>query len=275
MRYAVCNELFTGMSLKDAADLAARVGFHGMELAPYTLTDDVSRLKPIEANAVRRTIEEAGLRCAGLHWLLRSPQGLHLTTPDTAVRGRSWAHMAHLVTLAEAFGAEVLVLGSGKQRNAAGISVDRATRILRDGLAGLAPRAQNAGVTICLEALPAAITDVVNTLAQARAVVEEVASPAVRTMFDFRNTADETDSWAPLLERHFPMIAHVHLNDAEGRHPWGDAALAAYLPAFRTLERLGYRGWVSLEIFHDDLPPDQVLGETRQFLADIEAGLGA
>ncbi len=276
-RTAVCNELFGSLPLERACRLIAEHGFDGVELAPYTLAADPSQITPEQARVARRTIEGAGLRCAALHWLLRAPQGLHLTTADRPTRRRSWRLLERLVDFASETGAGVMVLGSGRQRSADGVPVADAVRALTDGLAGLAGAAERAAVVIALEALPSRITNVINTLEEAAAVVRAVGSPAVRTMFDFGNTADEREPWPVLIERHFDLIAHVHFNEVDGRHPVPpgrpDRPSSDFVPAFRALRSRGFGGWVSLEIFSAATPAETVLAETRAALAAIETEL--
>jgi len=270
MRTAVCNELITDRPFAEACRLIARHGFQGVELAPYTLAEDPTRISPNRIGELRRTIEDAGLACVGLHWLLRAPAGLHLTTPDLAVRRRSWECLRALVDLCGGLGGEVMVLGSGKQRNTQGIDRETAWAVLVEGLANLAPASAAASVCFLLEALPAANTDLVNTLQEARQVIQAVGHPGVSGMFDFHNCRDETEPWDCLIARHRGMIRHVHLNEADGYH----VSLARrprrqhseYGPAFRALADRRYDGWVSLEIFHAEDPPEIILAETRAFL---------
>ena len=44
MRYAICNELFDGWEFDDVCRLAARVGYGGLELAPFTLAPTITDL---------------------------------------------------------------------------------------------------------------------------------------------------------------------------------------------------------------------------------------
>jgi D-psicose/D-tagatose/L-ribulose 3-epimerase len=116
--------------------------------------------------------------------LLSAPTGLHATTPDKAVRDRSWDYVSRLIDICADLGqGGVLVFGSGKQRSAvAGSSVADATRRFEewarphgDG-SGSAPRLAN----------------VVTSLEEAVAMVKRIGSPSVRTMFDTHNAAAET-----------------------------------------------------------------------------------
>jgi len=101
-------------------------------------------------------------------------------------------------------------------------------------------------------------------------VIQEVGHPAVSGMFDFHNCRDEIEPWDRLIAKHAGIIRHVHLNETDGYHP----SLVArpgrqrsdYRPAFEALSAASYAGWLSLEIFHAEDPPETVLAETRAFL---------
>ncbi|MGB9606774.1 MAG: TIM barrel protein [Bryobacteraceae bacterium] len=100
--------------------------------------------------------------------------------------GSIWEYLARLVHLAADIApGSVLALRSGKQRSAVvGASVSDAIRRLRDGLVSLAPEAEKAGVTVLLEPLAPHLCNLVNTLAEAVAIAQQIASPAVSAMFE-------------------------------------------------------------------------------------------
>ena len=170
-----------------------------------------------------------------------------------------------------------MVLGSGKQRGTQGISRDAATAILRDELAGLAPHLEQSGVTVLLEPLQVQVTDVLNGLREARAIIDSIGSPWVASMLDFHNSQDELDSWESLIATHADIIRHVHLNEVDGHHPSLVArpgrTRSEYAAAFRALAETGYRGWISLETFHAAESPEAVLAETRAFLDGMTSAL--
>jgi len=279
VKFAVCSELLADRPLSDACAEIARHGYEGIEIAPFRLADDPLALRGRRAAALRRTVEQAGLRVVGLHWLLAGPGDCRLTDPEAGVRARSWDTLHRLAELCGELGGAVMVLGAGRQRAARGIEPAAAVDLLRQGLTLLAPHAHAAGCAVLLEALPAGITNVVNTLQQAAALVREVAHPGLAGMFDFHNCDDESASWAELLERHFGMIRHVHLNDPQGGHPClqrlSPAQREAYRAAFRVLRERAYPGWVSLEIFRFDQPVGRVLAETRRALDQLAGPAGS
>jgi D-psicose/D-tagatose/L-ribulose 3-epimerase len=263
-KYAICNELFGDMDFADSCALMQRYGYHGVEIAPFTLFEDPGAFTSVQAGEIRRTLEDHDLQFTGLHW----PEGLHITTPDTRVRNRSWDHLKRLVDLAGQLGGGVLVLGSPKQRSSMGTSREQAVSNLEDGLRSLADFTVQRNCTILLESLSRDQTDVINTMAEAEQSIGRIGHPGIQGIFDFHNCANETDSWAQLIEDHFPIICHVHLNEVNGS--WPGTGSSDFLPAFEKLAQKGYGGWMSLEIF--DVPGDaaRVLRETKAFLDRME-----
>jgi D-psicose/D-tagatose/L-ribulose 3-epimerase len=259
--------------LQEAASITHDHGFHGMELAPFTIFGDFSAGAIHHGIAsAKRAFAETGLEFAGLHWLLAKPEGLHITTPDKTLRRKSWDHLRRLVDAAAELGGGNLILGSPKQRcSRPGQSREQAMSILSDELASIAPYAAERQSVILLEALSSDQTDVVNLLAEAEAIVNSVGNAGVGGMFDFHNCADEMSSYEVLVEKHIQMIRHVHLNDAHGNHPKPGDHL--YLPAFAKLHELKYDRWLSLEIFTTPGDPATVLRETMEYVKGIERSI--
>jgi D-psicose/D-tagatose/L-ribulose 3-epimerase len=248
-RHAICNEAFENWPFARACKTVREIGYTGIEIAPFTLAERPGEITAAQRAEYREIMRGEGLTFAGLHWLMVSPRGLHVTGPDTGLRQRSWDHIRDLIDLCADLGPDgVMVFGSPKQRSTTGgLSRAEATRNYIDGLAGVAPHAESRGVTVLVEALPANQSDVVQTLAEAVAIVQEIGSPAIRTMFDVHNAIDEQEPHAALVARYFEFIRHVHVNELDGRH-CGTGGYD-FAPVFEVLARRGYGGWISLEAF--------------------------
>jgi D-psicose/D-tagatose/L-ribulose 3-epimerase len=272
MRHAICNEVFQGWSFADAAKFVRSAGYAGLEIAPFTLAPSPSDISVPQRAAYRDILNSEGLSFAGLHWLMVSPKGLHVTTPDRAVRERSWQHIRDLIDLCSdlATGAgAVMVFGSPVQRSTVdGSTVAEATARYIEGLSNVAAQAQERGVTILVEALPIEQANVVNTLAEAASIVRQIGSPAIQTMFDTHNAVNETEPHAALVEKYFDLIRHVHVNEVDGRHPGMHEEAGGYdfKPVLKTLERLGYKGWVSLEAFDFSFGAERIARESIDYL---------
>jgi D-psicose/D-tagatose/L-ribulose 3-epimerase len=265
-RHSICNEAFQGWDFTDTCRAVRQAGYAGIEIAPFTLAENPATLSRERRRDLAAIIRSEGLQFVGLHWLMVSPKGLHVTTPDDAVRARGWEHIRHLVDLCADLGPDgVLVFGSPQQRGTTlGSTRAEATRRFVEGLAGVAPHAEAAGVRILVEALPSNQTDVVGSLAESVAIVNAIASPAVRTMFDTHNAVDETEPHATVVDRYFEYIAHVHVNEIDGKHCGrGDYD---FKPVLATLAARGYRGWISLEAFDFTPGAEAIANESLRYL---------
>lgn len=253
LKHAMCNEAFESTPFVDQCRTLKSAGYEGIEIAPFTLAPAPLDITPDQRREYRRIMAGEGLEFVGLHWLMASPSGLHVTTPDKTLRDRSWTHIRNLIDLCADLGGDagdngVMVFGSPKQRSTTGgLTRDEATRNYVEGLASVAPQAEERSVTVLVEALPAGQSDVVQNLAEAVSIVKEINSTGVQTMFDTHNAVDETEPHTLLVERYFDFIRHVHVNEMDGRYPGtADYDFGALL---ESLFRLGYRHWVSLEVF--------------------------
>jgi D-psicose/D-tagatose/L-ribulose 3-epimerase len=265
-RHAICNEAYQGWNFADACRSMRGFGYEGIEIAPFTLAEDPATLTAAQRAEYRRTLEGEGLKFVGLHWLMAAPKGLHVATPDDAVRLRSWEHVRNLVELCADLGPNgVMVFGSPKQRaTTGGATPAEATRRFVDGLAKVAPHAEAHRVRVLVEALPSSQTDVVGSLAEAVSIVRQIGSPAIRTMFDTHNAVDETRPHADLIREYFSWIEHVHVNETDGGHCGGGDY--DFVPVLRALEDLQYRGWVSLEAFQFEPGAETIARESIEYL---------
>jgi D-psicose/D-tagatose/L-ribulose 3-epimerase len=256
MQIALCNEVLSDMSLEQQCEYAARLGYDGLEIAPFTLADVPEAISTAEAARIRKTVQASGLRVTGLHWLLVKPEGLSLTDPDAAVRARTIGVMVRMTALCAELGGTVLVHGSPKQRQIApgdthGVALAR----VHDGLAKVARAAADAGVIYCIEPLSRQETAVLNTVAEAAELVRAVDHPHLRTMIDCSAAGlTETDDIPALIDRWLPtgLIAHLQVNDPNRRGP-GQGNMK-FAPVLAALRRHGYDGTIAVEPF--DYSPD-------------------
>lgn len=275
-RQSICNEVFQGWNFTDACKAIRAAGYDGIEIAPFTLAEDPATVTAAQRREFRDIILSEGLDFVGLHWLMVSPKGLHVTTPDDTLRTRSWNHIRTLIDLcADLMGGPggLMIFGSPQQRGSTGgLSRAEATKNYVDGIASVAGQAEERGVTILLEALPLAHCDVVTSLDEAAMLVDRIHSPAIRTMFDVHNAIEEKEPHDVLVDRHFDKIRHVHVNELDGRH-CGTGSYD-FRPVFETLARKGYTGWVSLEAFDFSYGAEVIANDSLRYLEGVMAGVG-
>jgi D-psicose/D-tagatose/L-ribulose 3-epimerase len=256
VRIALCNEVIAPMPFPRQCEYAAKLGYDGLEIAPYTLSEEPHRLGSAQLAAARAAAEDAGIAITGLHWLLLKPAGLSISTRDDAVRRKTLDIMFTLVDQCAELGGRYLVHGSPNQRRVdAGDTRTAALARAQECFAAVAERAEKAGVVYCIEPLSSEQTPLINTLAEAAKLVEAIGSRAVRTMLDCSAAGRmETAPLPALVDKYLPngMLAHVQVNDRNRRGPGqGEQKFA---PLFAALTRHGYAGDIAVEPF--DYVPD-------------------
>ena len=255
-RLALCNEVLAPWDLARQCAYAAGLGYRGLEVAPFTLAENPSTITDHQAAQWRGVAADHGLAICGLHWLLVAPKGLSISSPDKAVRARTDTVIARLIELCAQLGGSYLVHGSPAQRNpAAGQAPAEALAFATEAWLRAGEQATKLGLSYCIEPLSRDQTRVVNTLAQAMAIVEPAALPGLKTMLDTSSAGlSESEPIDSLIDRWWPTgrLAHVQFNDRNRRGPGqgGDR----FGPILAALARQGYDGWIAMEPF--DYRPD-------------------
>jgi D-psicose/D-tagatose/L-ribulose 3-epimerase len=276
MRYLLCNEVVRELDFAAQCDLAARLGYAGLELAPFSLGENPHRLPAARRAELRRAAADAGVVIGALHWLLVTPEGLSITSDDEGVRARTLDVMEGLVELCADLGGNVLVHGSPGQRKLP--EVDREGAVMRgkEAFARVARAAEAAGVSYCIEPLSRQETEFINSVSEAAAIVEEVGSPALRTMIDCRAARlAEAEPVAALIERWLPtgVVSHIHLNDSNRRAPGqGEDEFA---PVLAALARSGYDGYCGVEPFVYEPDGPTTAARAIGYLRGVQEGLEA
>ncbi|HEX2542411.1 MAG TPA: sugar phosphate isomerase/epimerase family protein [Caldimonas sp.] len=255
-RLSLCNEVLAPWSFVEQCAYASRLGYRGLEVAPFTLVDDPLTVTDAQAAQWARIAADHGLAVSGLHWLLVAPAGLSISSPDAAVRTRTLAVMHRLVELCAQMGGSYLVHGSPAQRNPVpGQRREDALALASEAWLSAGERASALGLVYCIEPLGRAQTEVVNTVDEALAIVRAAALPGLKTMLDTSSAgATEAEPLPELVDRVWQsgLLAHVQLNDRNRRGPGqGEDRFAPILAA---LARQGYAGWLAMEPF--DYQPD-------------------
>jgi D-psicose/D-tagatose/L-ribulose 3-epimerase len=255
MKFALCNEVLQPLPFEQQCRLAAALGYDGLEVAPFTLAADPMDISDTQALAFKRIAGDAGLQIFGLHWLLVAPAGLSIVSEDAALRARTISVMHRLIELCALMGGNYLVHGSPKQRSVPpGSNREQALARATECFSQVAASARDAGVVYCIEPLSSRETDLINTVAEAARIADEIASPAVKTMIDCSAASQmESEPIAQLMARWMPTghVAHVQVNDPNRRGPGqGDLQFAPILQAILAMQAAGhYRGIVAAEPF--------------------------
>jgi len=272
MKFALCNEMFQNRSVAEVCAIASRLGYHGLELAPFTLAARADAISADQRRQIRQTVRDYGLEVVGLHWLLAGTTGLHMTTADKERRRKTGEYFGVLMELCRDVGGEVLVIGSPQQRNAAeGQSPAEAWRNAADLFGSLLDRAEKLGVVLCLEPLAPVETNFINTAAEGLRMVREINHPRFRLHLDVKSMCSEGKPVAEII-RSVPVewIGHFHVNDANLYGPGMGAT--DYGPIAAAIQEIGWDRWLSVEVFKYDPDPETIAEKSIEYLRSFWPG---
>jgi sugar phosphate isomerase/epimerase len=249
IRLGICNELFEGWDFAEVCRTVKRLGYEGLEIAPFTLAPSITGVTPTRRRELKAMVEDAGLITIGLHWLLAKTEGYYLTTPDEAIRRRTGDYLIALAEATRDLGGTLMVLGSPKQRDLLpGVTLDEATDYAVEVFGRIMPSVASFGVDLCLEPLAPSETNFLNTCDQAEAVIARVGHPNLKLHMDVKAQSGEVGRTVPeLIARHAAKAGHFHAQDTNLRGP--GMGLVDFGPILKALVDSGYDHWVSVEVF--------------------------
>jgi len=274
MKFAICQELFTGWSFDQQCQFIAKTGYTGVEVAPFTLADRAEYVTPQQRTDLKQTAARYGLEIIGLHWLLAKTSGLHLTTADQSVRRKTADYLVTLGNLCADLGGTLMVLGSPQQRNLEeGMTRKQATANAIDVFQAALPQLADRGVTLLLEPLTTKETNFMNTCQEAAEIITAVGHPNLALHQDVKAMLGEGTPLPELIHQFAGITQHFHANDANLRGPgMGDVD---FVPIFEALKATGYNGWVSVEVFDYSPGAEVIANESLRYMQQVSQTISA
>jgi len=265
VRFAICNETFENWPWRRICGYVQQLGYRGLEVAPFTLGDDLRGVGDEARADLRQTAGEFGLEIIGLHWLFARTEGCHLTSPDPRVRRHTSDHLKRLIDLCQDLAGRVMVLGSPQQRRLAdGVSRGDGLAYAAEVIQSAVPQLIQAGVVLAIEPLGARECNLLRTAAEAEELIRIVDSPSVRLHLDVKAMSQETKPVPGIIHEHAAMLSHFHANDPNLRGP--GMGHVDFVPILQALHDVGYTGWVSVEVFDMSPGPELLASQSIEYL---------
>ena len=271
MKFSICNEMFENWNLEDVMESAKSIGYDGVEIAPFTICDNVKEVSAEGRKDIAEKAGSIGIDIVGLHWLLVKPEGLYINHPDESIRRETYQYLQELTRFCGDIGGKVMVIGSPKQRNVVeGITYERAWELAKDSFKRCLPTAEEKGVTLCIEALAPEETDFINTVDEALRMVDEIDHPRFKAILDVKAMSTEGKDIPEIIRRAEGRFGHVHANDANKLGPgFGDTD---FRPIAKALRDTGYDGYVSVEVFDFSPGPVNIAKKSLKYLNQVFNG---
>ncbi len=247
MKYGVNLMVWTTRVGKEREPLLARIrewGFDGVELF---LSPD----EPAHLPAVKQMLDRANLgrtTCSVL------PRDAHLVSPQAEVRARGVEYLNRCVERTAELGANLMCgpLYAGLGVMSGSRRTEGEWKWAVAGLQAVARRAQELGITLCVEPLNRFETYFLNTLEDAARLVHAIGAPNVRIHFDTFHANIEEKQPAAALRSVAKELGHVHISENDrgipgtGHNDWRGVLLA--------LKAIGYNDWLTIESFAQPEP---------------------
>lgn len=158
-----------------------------------------------------------------------------------------------------------IVFGSGRARNVPeNFSREEATGQFITFCRQIAPLAQKYHVTVVIEPLNRAETNLINSLEEGARIVEAVDHPNIQLLCDIYHMMRE-DEPASEIVKYGNYIRHCHIAEKEERTSPGTKG-DDFRPYFRALKEIGYKGCLSIEGRWKDLP--QEIGPALSYMQE-------
>ncbi len=252
MLLSIQDRLVPGGSVREKAENARGYGFDAIELSEPRVAEHAEE-------AIRDGVAVSAL-CGGYRgWLIDPDEGqIRLARSD----------IGRLLELAADLGTGVIVVPIyGRTRNlpdnGTGRTEEEDERIFIEGMRELAAHAERVGGYLILEAINRYENDLCVKLADSIRLREAIGSQAVRTMGDVFHMNIEEADLGKALEEAGDTLGYVHLADSQRLEP--GQGHTDFKRVFAALDRIGYRGYSSLECRLSGDPQD-VLPRSVEFL---------
>jgi len=268
MKFGICNEIFQNWKLEDAMAFAHQAGYHGIEIAPFTLAKYVTEISPDERSRIRETAARIGIEISGIHWVLVQAEGMYLNHPDAAVRERTAQYFCDLVNFCADIGGRIIVVGSPKQRQVMdGVSFDQAWQWATGTFRNSVRLSEERGVTICFEPLAPSETNFINTAEDGIRFTRQFNSRAMKIILDVKAMCSESKPIPQIIRESRGEFAYFHANDRNLKGPgFGDVD---FVPIAAALKEVGYDGYASVEVFKFEEGPEAIATRSLEYLQKV------
>lgn len=268
MKFAICNEIFRDWKIEDAFRFAAKTGYDGIEIAPFTLANSATDISSDHRRQIRDEAARYKIEIAGIHWVLVKPEGLYINHSDKAIRERTAKYFCDLVDFCADLGGKVMVVGSPKQRNVLpNVSFQQAWEWATGTFGEPVKKAEDRGVTICFEPLAPVETNFVNSAAEAIRFVDQFQSPNFKIILDVKAMCSESKPIPQIIRESWPKFAHFHANDKNLKGPgFGDVD---FKPIAAALKHVNYTGYASVEVFDFTEGPEVIATKSLEYLKRV------
>lgn len=274
MKLSISTKLYFNYPLVETIKRIAGLGYPGIEIwggRPHAYYRDMGEA---EISAVRKAIDDSGLKISGF---IPAQFGYptSLCSPVESVRSDSVEYIKRSMEVSVALGCKKVSLCPGRSLYGQGYA--NGMKQLSISMDELVNDALRKDVLLLLEPAHMYESDLIMTVEEGIRFIRDRKYPNVGIALDTGHCHVNRESLVDALDqlRNSQVPFHIHLDDNNGmsdQHKIPGEGTISYIPFFRDLVRLGYDGFLTVELGFDyTISPDAAAWQSRRNVQSLLA----
>ena len=274
MKLAFSTNAFKRYSLKEAVRIIAEIGYEGVEL----LCDSPHAYPPIfqdkEIESFKDQIAKLKLQISNLNaFTLYSISDLYHPSwieDDKESRELRIIHTINCIKLAKKIGAKNLSTEPGGPVSEGKTNAKYLEKLFMDGLNCVAPIAEAEDIKVLIEPEPNLLLE---SSSQFLNFIENLSSNHVKLNFDIGHFYCVGEDPTQIIYKLSEYIEHFHLADIAANrihnHLIPGEGSINFRSVFKAIEAIGYKGFVTVELYPYQLYPSEAAKKAYEYLYGI------
>lgn len=277
MRLAFSLNAYLRFPVEEAIRRVAAAGYAGVELLADVPHAWPAGLLPVQRDAIRRAVEEAGVTISNVNAFMmnavsdpRQPYWRpSWTEPDPHYRAIRREHTKRALRLAADLGAPHVTTEPGGPPEDCATRTESALRFYEE-LMPCVELAESLGVGLLIEPEPGLLLEKFDEYLE---FIERIESPAVGLNFDVGHAycvGEDPQDWVERMARH---TVHYHLEDIAPtrvhQHLIPGHGAIDFAATLRAIHATLYDGWLTVELYPYAEEPDAAAAEAFAYLTPL------
>jgi sugar phosphate isomerase/epimerase len=281
VQLAFSTNAYLNYTFTEAVRRLSALGYRGVEIMADVPHAWPAFLLEEQKQAIRDALAQNGLTISNINGFMmhavNDPRQRYWhpswIEPDRHYRQIRIDHTKRCLTLARELGARCVTTEPGGPVEPGG-SWSKALHLFVEGLKRVAEHAEKEGVLLLVEPEPGLL---IEKMEQFLELMAHIDSPAVGLNFDIGHAYCVGDEPAEFIPKMAAYIRHIHLEDIAATRVHqhlvpGDGAID-FASTLRAIQSIGYRGWVTIELYPYVENPDEAARRARQHILNLLATL--
>jgi sugar phosphate isomerase/epimerase len=277
MKLAFSSNAYMHFSIEDTIEKIASLGYAGIEILADVPHAWPAGLLPARKDAIRDALAHYDLAISNVNAFMMNavadPRQPYWhpgwTDPDPHYRAIRREHTKRALVLAEELGAPHITTEPGGKLTDEQ-SWDRGAAIFYEEIMPCVALAEQLGVGLLIEPEPELL---IETFGQYLHFMQRIDSPAVGLNFDIGHAycvSEDPQNWVAKMA---PHTVHYHFEDIAAtrvhKHLIPGRGAIDFASTLREIQKTGYSGWLTVELYPYIDDPDNAAREARKFLVEL------